>query len=110
MVYYFFYTTHFFDYRDFEYTYITPVNNQEYVAYNQCDIVQSPTYTTMSETFSPLIDPLETMLFYKIDKINTSLPGNIKVGFINGSDIKDWSLGRNTSIRIDYDKLNNEEN
>lgn len=96
--------------RDFEYTYITPVNNQEYVAYNQCDIVQSPTYTTMSETFSPLIDPLETMLFYKIDKINTSLPGNIKVGFITGTDIKDWSLGRNTSIRIDYDKLNNEEN
>ena len=63
--------------RDFEHTYITPVNNQEYVAYNQCDIVQSPTYTTMSETFSPLIDSLETMLFYKIDKINTSLLGNI---------------------------------
>lgn len=96
--------------RDFDYVYVVPTNNQEYIAYNQCNIVQSPTYTTMSETFSPIVNPLETLLFYKIDKIVTSLPGNIEVHFLDGTNMRNWSLGRNTSIRIDYDELNNEDN
>lgn len=97
--------------REFNKMYIVPYDRQVYIAYNKCNIVQSPTITTMADTFSPMVDTSANLLFYKIDKISIEgLDGEITAKFITGEKLQNWSLGKNSNIQIDYDKLGNESN
>lgn len=93
---------------DFSGCYISPVSSQDYVAYNEAQLLLSPMDgIKLANTFSPYLDMNRLMTYY-IDEINTEDKGKPRAKFIHansdGTEYVNWALGANhKGIRAEYD-------
>lgn len=98
--------------RTFDYCYIKTDKDDEYIAYNEIYLLQSPTKNVeIVNTFSPYLD-MNLLMFYKIDEIITTEGAKAAAKFAHGTDLYNWALGsRHNGITVEYefDQENEEE-